>query len=137
MAEVHEQGELGAGVDEVWKVVGDFGGFLASLGIPCEVSGDGVGATRTISMGPAPTVERLEELDEDAKRLAYSIVEGEFPFTGYLSTMQLSPAGDGRTLIEWSSTFTPNEGTSDDDAAALVSSIYRGGIKGLQARFGD
>lgn len=136
MAEVHETGELAAGVDEVWKVVGDFGGFLASFGLPVEVEGEGVGQIRTLTMGPTPTVEKLEAHDDEAKKLSYSVVSGDFPFTDYLSTMQLTPLGEGRTRLDWSSTFTPLEGTSEDDARSTVAGIYRGGIKGLQARFG-
>jgi hypothetical protein len=138
MAEVHEEGELGAGVDEVWKVVGDFGGLLKSMGLPVEVEGpDGVGQTRKIAMGPGdPTVERLESLDDGAKRLQYSIVSGPLPVQNYLSTMQLSEAGTGRTKLEWSSTFEPGEGLSEDDAKGIIAGIYKGGIGGLQGVFG-
>ena len=134
MAEVREQGELGASVDEVWKVVGDFVGLIEGMGVPVEAEGEGIGMTRKISMGPAPIVERLEERDEAAKKIVYSIVEGPLPVQGYVSTMQLSPAGDGRTKLEWSSTFEP----VGDEAAAkqIVSGIYTGGIAGLQGRFG-
>ena len=79
MTAVREEGQLGAAIDEVWKVVGDFGGFVEAMGVPVEVSGDGIGATRTIALGPSPTVERLEELDNDAKRLVYSMLEGPLP----------------------------------------------------------
>lgn len=134
MAEVREEGELGVSADEAWKVVGDFVGLLESMGVPVEAEGEGIGQTRTISMGPAPIVERLEERDEAAKKIVYSIVEGPLPVSGYVSTMQLSDAGDGRSKLVWSSTFEP----IGDEAAAkqLVSGIYDGGIKGLQARFG-
>ncbi|HMC52724.1 MAG TPA: SRPBCC family protein [Acidimicrobiales bacterium] len=137
MAEVQEQAELGADVEEVWKVVGDFGGLLEALGVPVEIEGEGIGQTRKISLGQDPTVERLEERDEEARRLVYSIVSGPLPVTEYVSTMQLSPAGDGRTRLVWSSTFQPAPGTSQEDASRVVSGVYRGGIGGLQARFGS
>src|SRR4051812_3501321 len=137
MAEVRETGELGASVDEVWKVVGSFGGLLESMGVPVELKGEGIGQTRTIAMGPGdPTVERLEELDDAAKKIVYSIVSGALPVSNYVSTMQLSPAGEGRTKLDWSSTFEPGAGTSEADASAVISGIYKGGIGGLQARFG-
>ena len=135
MAEVREEGELGASPDEVWKVVGDFVGLLESMGVPVEAEGDGIGMTRTISMGPQPIIERLEARDEAAKKIVYSIVEGPLPVAQYVSTMQLSEAGSGRTKLTWSSTFEP----VGDEAAAkqIVSGIYTGGIKGLQGRFGE
>lgn len=135
MTSVREEGELGAGIDEVWKLVGDFGGFVAAMGVPVEVSGEGIGATRTIALGDAPTIERLEELDHDAKRLVYSLLEGPLPLSNYVATMQLSAIDDGRTRIDWSSTFEP-AGMSEADAIAAVRGIYKGGIAGMQARFG-
>ena len=134
MAEVKVQGELGASVDEVWKVVGDFVGMIEGMGVPVESEGEGIGQTRKISMGPAPIIERLEERDEDAKKLVYSILEGPLPVANYVSTMQLAEAGSGRTTLTWSSTFEP----VGDEATAkqIVEGIYDGGIKGLQGRFG-
>src|SRR3954452_21640746 len=113
MSEVREVGELGASIDEGWKLVGDFGGRISSFGLPVELSGEGIGQTRSIPSGPEPTVERLEERDEEAKRLVYSIVSGAMPLKNYVSTMQLSAAGDGRCRLEWSSTFEPAEGTTE------------------------
>ena len=135
MAEVKVEGELGASVDEVWKVVGDFVGMVQALGAPVESEGEGIGQTRTISMGPQPIVERLEERDEAAKKVVYSIVEGPLPVADYVSTMQLSPAGDARSKLTWSSTFEP----VGDEAMAkqIVTGIYDGGIKALQGRFGS
>lgn len=135
MAEVHESGEFGGSIDEVWKVVGDFVGLIEGMGLPVEADGEGIGMTRKISMGPSPIVERLEERDDAAKKLVYSIVEGPLPVSGYVSTMQLSEAGAGRTKLDWSSTFEP----VGDEAAAkqAVSGIYTGGIASLQGRFGS
>jgi hypothetical protein len=137
MAEVHEAGELGASVDEVWKVLSDFGGFIEAMGLPVELSGpDGVGQERKIVLGNDPTVERLEELDHDAKRLVYSIVSGPLPVSNYLATMQLSSIDDARAKLDWSGTFDPAEGLAEADAVNVVSGIYKGGIAGLQGRFG-
>jgi len=135
MAEVHESAEFGAGVEEVWELVGDFGGLVKALGAPVELSGEGIGQTRTIPMGAEPTVERLEERDEAAKRLVYSIVTSGLPVAQYVSTMQLSPADEGRTRLDWSSTFEP-AGVSEEDAVKVVTRIYTGGIAALQGRFG-
>src|SRR4051794_15904451 len=136
MAEVHVEGELGASIDEVWKLVSDFGGIIEALGLPVDVEGDGVGAVRTISMGGSDTVERLEALDADAKSLTYSMVRGPLPVENYLATMQFTALGDGRTKLDWTATFDAARGGNADDLVPIVRSIYEGGIGGLQARFG-
>ena len=137
MAEVRREGEIGASVDEVWKLVSDFGGLIEALmGVPAELEGEGIGQTRTLPTGAEPMVERLELCDDATKTLQYSIVSGPFPVTDYLSTMKLTAIGDDRTKIEWSSTFEPAEGTSQEDAEKMVAGVYKGGIAGLVARFG-
>ncbi|MHB1923642.1 MAG: SRPBCC family protein [Acidimicrobiales bacterium] len=135
MAEVREEAEFPTGIDEVWKLVGDFGGFIEAMGLPVKLEGEGIGQTRTIEMGHAPMVERLEERDETAKRLVYSIVSGPLPIENYRSTMQLTEAG-GSTRLAWSGTFEPAAGASEEDAANIVRSVYQGGIGGLKGRFG-
>ena len=135
MAEVNEEAEFPTGIDEVWKIVGDFGGFIEAMGMPVKLEGEGIGQTRTIEIGGPPMVERLEERDETAKRLVYSIVSGPLPLENYRSTMQLTEAG-GSTRLSWSGTFAAAEGGSEEDAANIVRSVYQGGIGGLKARFG-
>lgn len=134
MAEVRAVGEIGAGVDEVWTLVGDFGGFIAAMGLPVTVEGSGVGQTRTITTGAVPTIERLEGLDAEARTIVYSIVSGDLPVSGYVSTMELTSLGDGRTRLTWTSIFQPVG--AEADAIAFIERIYRAGIKGLQARYG-
>ena len=137
MAEVREEAELGASADEVWKVVGDFVGLIEAMGAPVESEGEGIGQLRKISMGPEPVVERLEERDEQAKRIVYSIVSGPLPLADYRSTMQLEPAGEGRTKLTWTGTFEPGAGATEEVAVSTVKAVYGGGIAALKGRFGE
>jgi mxaD protein len=137
MPEVHEEGEIGASVDEVWKLIGDFSGFPRAMGVPVTLSGEGIGQTREIKVGSDATVERLEELDDADRRLVYSIVKSALPVDNYRSTMKLEPVGEGRTKLIWSSTFDVREGGDEAQAATIVSAIYNGGIAGLQRHFGS
>jgi hypothetical protein len=136
MAEVREQSEIPAAPDAVWALVRDIGGFVTALGGAVELEGDGVGQIRTMQRGGSAIVERLEERNEDERRVRYSILQaGPLPVRDYVATMQLADPGNGATTLTWSSTFEPN-GVSEEDAVTAVQRIYRGGFKGLQKHFG-
>jgi hypothetical protein len=136
VATVHETGEVAAAVDDVWALVSDFGGMVRAFGLAVELEGEGIGQTRAVRLGDGePTIERLEARDDATRTLTYSIVAGPVPFATYESTMRLADAGDGRTTIDWTGTFEPAAGTTEEEAAGMVRGIYRGGIKGLQRHF--
>ena len=132
MAQVTEEAVFNSSIEDVWKVVGDFEGFITAMGMPAEMEGEGVGQTRTIGSGPTAMVERLEELDESAHRVVYSIVSGPLPISNYRSTMQLTAEGTGATKLVWTGTFD----SDGDEATGIVTSIYQGGIGALKGRFG-
>lgn len=137
MTEVKTEAELGAGADEVWKLVGDFGGFVEALGAPVTVEGDeGVGQLRKIEMGGATTVERVETLDPASRTVAYSVVSGPLPVQDYLATMQVHEAGEGRSKVTWNARFEA-AGMPEDDAANVIRGIFQGGLMALQGRFGS
>lgn len=136
MASTQVEGEIPAPLDDVWKVVSDFGGFVEAQGLPVEVEGSGIGSVRKITFGEAVIIERLEDIDESAHSTSYSIVEGPLPVTGYLSSIRLEAAGDSATRVDWSSTFEPAGGMSDSDASEIIAGVYRSGIKGLRRHFG-
>jgi carbon monoxide dehydrogenase subunit G len=135
MANTKVEGEINAPLDDVWKVVSDFGGFLEAQGVPVEVEGRGVGALRKVTLGSVVVVERLESLDDAAHTTSYSIVEGPLPAADYLATIRLESAGEAATRVEWTSTFEPTGGSSDEEVSEMIAGVYRSGIKGLQRHF--
>ena len=136
MTAVREETELGAAPDEAWKLVGDFVGFIEAMGLPVESEGEGIGALRTISSGPEPVVERLEERDERARRIVYTIVSGPVPVVSYRSTIEVAAAGAGRSALTWTGTFEPAPGVTEEKAISFVRSVYKSGIAGLHRIFG-
>jgi carbon monoxide dehydrogenase subunit G len=133
MAEVKVEQEIAASADQVWKLMRDFGGLKAwNPGIDSvEVTGEGVGAVRTIKMGGITIKERLEHLDDAGRTFRYSIIEGPVPARDYLATVQVEEAGPARTRIVWGSRFEP-QGASVADLTGLFEGIYKGGISSLQ-----
>src|SRR4051812_49270860 len=90
--------EIGAPVDDVWAVAGDFGGIGWMPGIESvTVAGD----DRTVATSGMEIVERLVKRDEDAMTLTYAIVGGPVPVDSHEATIAVVPAGDG-SRVSWS-----------------------------------
>jgi hypothetical protein len=134
VAEATVEGDISAGIGDVLRVVSDFVGLIALMGVPVEGKGDGIGMTRTMAVGESALIERLEAIDPEAHTTSYSIVSGPIPVKGYLSTISLDPRGDGATHITWSGRFEP-DGISEDEAVKMIEQVYVGGISAIQKQF--
>lgn len=107
--------------DVIWQVISDFGaaGQYLSGVVTCTVTGEGVGALRTLTSTDGSTiVERLEALDEVARRLSYALLT-DTPFGNCLTTMTVRDLGPSRAEVEWSATFEP-DGLPEREAEALM-----------------
>ncbi|MFT5560171.1 MAG: hypothetical protein ACI9Z9_000044, partial [Litorivivens sp.] len=81
---------INANAKAVWDILGDFGGIKIGGPITAfEIEGDGVGAVRTITMGGANVVERLEVFDASDMSLKYVIINDDcpLPVSGYSATI--------------------------------------------------
>jgi len=111
----------------LWQVVRNFGDVSwLDDDASCELEGEGVGMLRKISMrGGEPACERLEEVDDAAQSIRYSIVAGNpMPITEYVATMKVVELTGDRARLDWSSTFGPAEGVADDKARRSVERLY-------------
>lgn len=129
MADFTFTGSIDARADDVWEVVRAFtdGSWM---GVEMKTEGQGLGARRTIDLGGAALVEECERLDDDARVMGYTIVEGAgMPFEDYHATMTVQPEGDKTTLL-WEATYEP----VGDPAAATktLEAIYGGGFASLK-----
>ncbi|MFV0257420.1 MAG: SRPBCC family protein [Acidimicrobiales bacterium] len=132
--EVTRVGRYTVGADRLWALVSDFGGIADILdGVAsCSLDGEGVGAIRSIPAGGGTVRERLDELDPDAHRLTYSIVDGPMPFVDYSATMAITEDGKDACTLTWTGSFQP-DGIPADKAERLAGGIYEGGIAGFRA----
>ncbi|MFP6806204.1 MAG: SRPBCC family protein [Pseudomonadales bacterium] len=113
----------------VWDILGDFGGIKVGGPITAfEIEGEGVGAVRTITMGGANVVERLEAFDPESFSLTYAIIneDSPLPVSAYRSDVQITANDEGCT-IDWTGNFEP-KGVSEEQASEIVKGIYTGGI---------
>lgn len=110
--------------DAVWAVVRDFNGLAGWMpGIEtCVADGD----DRIIGMMGMQVRERLVKLDESAKALTYSIVEGA-PVESHEATIT-AHANGADTRVTWDVTATP------DDMAALMQGLYQQALEALKTK---
>jgi carbon monoxide dehydrogenase subunit G len=93
--------------DDVWAVVGDFGGIAAWMpGLDsCVVDGD----DRLLKMMGMEIIERLQRRDPDERVLVYGIAGG-VPVGNHRATITVWPDGKG-SRVTWDVEVEPDEMT--------------------------
>ncbi len=109
--------------DEVWTLIGDFGGISGWMpGIDsCRVEGD----DRFLETMGMTITEHLVKKDDAARALTYSIVEGA-PVERHEAVITVSPEGKG-SRVTWDVDALP------DDMAGLMATIYQQALDALKA----
>ena len=121
---------INSNAQSVWDILGDFGGIKVGGPITAfTLDGEGVGAVRSITMGGANVVERLEEFDAAGMALKYAITNDDcpLPVSEYSATIKVISNGDNACTVEWIGTFEP-KGAPEEVASKTVKGIYTGGI---------
>ena len=136
MAGISVNEDFAASAADVWQKLSDFGGLAGWMpGIKsCELKGQGVGAVRTIAMGPIQIVERLESLDNAKRRLSYALLEGPMPLKNFLATIEVTEKSPTSCRVDWSASFDLPPGVSQEQIAPGIEAGYGGGLKALKAR---
>jgi mxaD protein len=118
--------EIAKPADEVWEVVGDFGGIANWFpGIEsCQIDGD----DRILSMLGMSITERLESRDPDERKIVYAIVGG-VPVGNHRAIITVSETGGG-SHVTWEVEVEPDEMTD------LMRQTYEGALQGLKQHFG-
>ena len=126
---VHVSKEIPHPIERVWALLGDFGdlSWLAKGGgmeFAVTTTGEDLGMVRHIDVpGIAKIDERLELLDESARRLGYTIAKNDvFPFDDYHVVVELSEAGSG-TRIDWNARFD-SAGMDAGEARKMIGDTY-------------
>jgi carbon monoxide dehydrogenase subunit G len=110
--------------DEVWKLLREFGGLADWMpGIEsCTVDGD----VRTLQTMGIEIKERLRSLDDDARRVSYSVVESPMGnLESHLATISVDPEGSG-SHVTWAVDVVP------DELLALFLPVYEGSVVELK-----
>ena len=110
--------------DEVWKLLREFGGLADWMpGIEaCSVDGD----VRTLQTMGIEIKEQLRSLDDDERRIAYSVVESPMGnLESHLATISVDPEGNG-SHVTWAVEVVP------DELLALFLPVYEGSVVELK-----
>jgi len=138
MAKVTMETKLPVPADKLWQTIGGCNSLpdWHPGATKSEVSGEGKGSTRTVTLpNGASLIERLENSNPANRLYSYSIVSGPLPVADYLAELRVKDNGDGTSTVEWSSDFQP-KGVPEGDAAKAVRGIYQAGFDNLKKMFG-
>ncbi len=129
MASIRRDIPIDAQADTVWDAVRDVGACHTRLtpGVLTDARLDG--DTREVTFAAGLTVhELIVDIDDDARRVAYSVLDG--PFTHHHASMQVVPNDSGASRIVWITDLLP------DDAVALVAPLMDEGADAMRRTLG-
>jgi carbon monoxide dehydrogenase subunit G len=112
--------------NDVWNVVRDFGGLANYMpGVEsCTVEGD----VRTVGTMGIEVKEQLRELDDDTRRISYSVIESPMGnMTSHLATIGVDAEGGG-THFTWAVEVEP------DELLPLFQGIYEQSVVALKEK---
>ena len=123
---------IAADADAVFAILGDFAGIDGPAIENKVIEGEGLGMTRTLTIGGGAVVERMDNYDP-ASRTPYSIQNDDcpLPFAGYVATLVVTPTGEGTCRVDWFGNFYAKN-VPDADAVNVAKGIYLGMIKAVQ-----
>ena len=130
---VVDSAEFPAPPDAVWSVIGQFDLSWHPLVASVRLSGDSVGQLRTIQTREGKQiVERLEAMDNAARRHRYALVSG-VAATHYTGIIEVTPQGDG-CVASWRVDYLADN-QPDIVVRTTVTTLIRTGLGSLRARF--
>ncbi len=126
MASIHKEIMINASPDEVWAALRDWGAPHQRL-VPGFVVDTRIdGRDRIVTFFTGATVrELLVDLDDQRRRLVWSVVDG--PYTHHNAAAQVLPDGDGGTRFVWIADVLP------DQAAERMGALMERGITTIRA----
>jgi mxaD protein len=123
--------------DTLWQSIGAFAaiGQWHPMIETVESQGEHKGSTRTLKLGGATIVERLEEVSPTERLYRYSIIDSPLPIRNYVSEIRVKDNGDGTSLVEWSSDFDVTAG-NENDVVKTIQEVYQAGLDNLGKLYG-
>jgi carbon monoxide dehydrogenase subunit G len=126
MASSKAEASIDRAPNDVWNIVRNFGGLADYMpGVEsCTVDGD----VRTVGTMGIEVKEQLRDLDDETRRISYSVIES--PMTNlisHLATISVDAEGGG-TRFTWEVEVEP------DELLPLFSGIYEQSVVALKEK---
>jgi Polyketide cyclase / dehydrase and lipid transport len=110
MASICKEILIDAPVDQVWDALRDFGALHERLVPGFVVAAEMHGDVRVITFfNGSVAQERLVGTDDEARRLAYTVIDGPLGATHHNASAQVMEAEDGRSRFVWVTDVLPDE----------------------------
>lgn len=135
---VSEQISLPVTANQAWQVIKDFDGLqnwhpyiATSVVTGGEPNVEGAVRTLTTKDG-AKVIEELLAYSNERMSYRYRMNDAPLPVSDFASTIQVSKADKGATIV-WTSEFKAKEGVKDDEARKMVAGFHQAGLDSLKA----
>ena len=125
--------ELSASAEEVWAVIGDFGGIAEwhPLIAECEVVDiEGETHRHLKTVDEDLILERL--IESGPLHYSYEIVDSPLPVDGYRAYFSCVPEEKGCHVF-WSAHFEATDPSADE----IVAAVYEAGLRSIRDRFNN
>jgi len=129
MATIYREFEIGATPDAAWKALRDVGRIDELITFLGEVTVEG--DQRTCALGDQGTLDELiVSVDDERRRIAYSIRESPFNFQHHNASMQVLPNGGSGSRFIWTTDIKP------DDAVPALSEALDAAVESFKRTLG-
>jgi len=133
MASIHKEVLIDAPADQIWDALRDVGAIHTRLASGFVTNTRLDGDTREVTFTNGAVVhERIVDLDDRARRIAYAAVGGRF--THHSASIQVFPDGDGRSRVVWIADLLPHDlkdlvgGMMDQGCVAMKQTLERSSV---------
>ncbi len=125
MASIRKEISIEARPEDVWAALRDFGAVHERLapGFVTDARLDGDGARVVTFVNGAVAREVLVGVEDEARRLVYSVVDGPMPITHHNAAAQVFADGEGHSLFVWVTDVLP------DAVAPHIDGLMEQGIR--------
>jgi uncharacterized protein YndB with AHSA1/START domain len=109
MSSIHKEITVDAPPEQVWAAVSDVGAVHRRLTPGLVLDTHLAGDVRTLRFpGGAVARELIVAIDNERRRLAYSVVEGRMPLVHHHASFQVFADGVGGTRLVWITDVLPH-----------------------------